>query len=67
VEKSSVPNRGFAVLQVMLGFCLKAVPVRCQQCRGKSRFLGFGWWPFIYRFACSSCGSLRRIEISGRG
>lgn len=56
----------FALLQVVLGFCLTLVPVRCLACRGSSRFLGFGWWPFIYRFGCSGCGLVRRIEIQGR-
>ena len=56
----------FAVLQIVLGFCLKHVPVRCLKCRSSSRFLGFGWWPFIYRFACYGCGIVRRFEVGGR-
>lgn len=56
----------FVVLNVMLGLVLKAVPVRCVTCRGRSRFLGFRWWPFIYRFGCASCGTVRRFEVGGR-
>lgn len=56
----------FAVVQVVLGLGLKLVPVRCLRCRGRSRFLGFSWWPFVYRFGCSGCGLLRRIEVGAR-
>lgn len=54
------------VMQLVLGFLAKLVPVRCGQCRGVSRFLGFGWWPFIYRFECGECGSVARIEVGRR-
>jgi hypothetical protein len=57
---------GFAALQVILSLVLRFIPVRCLNCRGRSRFAGFGWWPFIYRFNCLSCGLQRRLEIGGR-
>ncbi len=57
---------GFALLQVALGLLLRLLPVRCTTCRGQSRFAGFGWWPFIYRFDCGACGMRRSIEIGGR-
>ena len=55
----------FAFLQVILGLVLRLIPVRCLNCRGRSRFAGFGWWPFIYRFSCGACGLQRRFEVGG--
>lgn len=57
---------GFAALQLVLGFLVKLVPVRCPPCGARSWFAGFGWWPFIYRFDCPSCGSQRRLEVGRR-
>jgi hypothetical protein len=57
---------GFALLQLLLGLLLKFVPVRCPSCRGRSHFAGFGWWPFIYRFTCESCGGTLRVEVGAR-
>jgi hypothetical protein len=56
----------FAGLQVLLGFLLRRVPVRCGVCRARSYFAGFGWWPFIYRFSCRGCGTTHRIEVGAR-
>jgi hypothetical protein len=54
----------FAVLQAVLGFAMRRTPVRCPACGGRSYFIGFRWWPFIYRFNCR-CGIQRRIEVGG--
>ena len=56
----------FVLLNVVLGALLKLIPVRCTACRAPSRFLGFRWWPFIYRFGCAACGTVRRFEVGGR-
>ena len=48
-----------------LGGLGRRVPIRCINCKARSYFRGFGWWPFIYRFNCSTCGVQRRMEISG--
>lgn len=56
----------FAVLQALLGFVMRRLPVRCPACGGRSYFVGFGWWPFIYRFNCGGCGMQRRFEVGGR-
>ena len=54
---------------VAVHFVLSAVgkrhPDRCRQCKARSRFHGFGWWPFIYKFDCAECGTQMRFEISG--
>ena len=55
----------FALQQAALTLVLRFTPVRCINCQGRSRFAGFGWWPFIYRFTCGVCGLQRRIEIGG--
>ena len=54
------------VMQLVLGFLAKLAPVRCAQCPGVSRFLGFGWWPFIYRFQCGECGTAAWLEVGWR-
>jgi hypothetical protein len=54
------------VVHLTLGLLAKLVPVRCRQCRSPSSFLGFGWWPFIYRYTCPRCGSQLRIEVGAR-
>ena len=57
---------GFVLLQAALSLLLRLLPARCTGCGGRSRFAGFGWWPFIYCFDCGACGVRRRIEIGGR-
>ncbi|HWA15778.1 MAG TPA: hypothetical protein VG817_05055, partial [Gemmatimonadales bacterium] len=56
----------FALFQVILGLLLRLVPVRCGLCRHRAGFTRFGWWPFIYRFACRSCGAVVQHEVRGR-
>ncbi|MDX2121960.1 MAG: hypothetical protein SF070_13020 [Gemmatimonadota bacterium] len=56
----------FAALHAVLGLAMRPIPVRCPTCGGRSRFAGFGWWPFIYRFNCGGCGTQLRIEVGGR-
>lgn len=55
----------FAGFQVVLGFLLRFIPVRCR-CQNRAYFGGFGWWPFTYRFRCPDCGTELRIEVQGR-
>jgi len=50
----------------VLGLLGKLVPVRCKQCGAPSRFQGYGWWPFIYKYQCSGCGAGMRIEVGRR-
>src|ERR1041385_4926793 len=45
----------------------RLIPVRCRQCRAPSRYQGFGWWPFIYRYVCPRCGCTMRYEVTGGG
>jgi hypothetical protein len=52
-------------VHLALGGLGRLVPVRCHKCRSRSYFGGFGWWPFTYRYACSTCGHERRLEIQG--
>ena len=54
------------VLQLLLSMIGKLLPVRCKQCRSQSRFLGFGWWPFIYRYGCGQCGQQMKYEVGAR-
>lgn len=56
----------YAALQTLLSLIMKVIPIRCHPCGGRSYFVGFGWWPFIYRFNCPSCGTQRRFEVGGR-
>jgi hypothetical protein len=56
----------FLALQAGLGVIMRLIPVRCLSCGGRSYFAGFGWWPFIYRSTCGSCGMQRRLEVGGR-
>ena len=53
------------LMHLVLGALAKLIPVRCRSCRSASRFQGFGWWPFIYRYKCSKCGEQLRLEVSG--
>jgi len=50
----------------IVGLLGKLVPVRCRQCGAQSRFQGYGWWPFIYRYLCAQCGAGLRIEVGRR-
>ena len=42
------------------------IPVRCRGCLSRTRYFGFGWWPFKYRYACAQCGHQTIFEITGR-
>ena len=53
------------LVHIVVGALAKVFPVRCNQCRGKGRFLGFGWWPFIYRYRCRQCDAGMRFEVGG--
>ena len=55
---------GLALLLYLISLLGKLVSVRCTQCRAPSRYQGLGWWPFIYRYTCTSCGHKMRYEIS---
>ena len=56
---------GFIAVHLGLGFLFRLLPVRCRHCRSRSYFRGFMWWPFIYRYHCSSCGQEMRFEVQG--
>lgn len=56
---------GLLGLHLGLGAIARVVPVRCRPCGAATRFAGFGWWPFIYRYPCGACGQTTRLEISG--
>jgi hypothetical protein len=43
----------------------QAMPVRCTRCGSASRFRGFRWWPFTYRYACPRCGAEARYAVAG--
>src|ERR1051326_39096 len=34
----------------VIGCFGRLLRVRCRQCRARSRYQGFGWWPLIYRY-----------------
>lgn len=53
------------VVHYAISFIARRIPVRCRQCRSRSYFRGFGWWPFIYKFNCADCGTEMRYEVSG--
>ncbi len=40
------------------------IPVRCRHCRFRTRYFGFGWWPFTYRYQCSHCGHPMKLEMT---
>ena len=54
---------GVILFHYLLGLLGKLVPARCKACRSACRFLGYGWWPFIYRYRCGGCGSEARLEV----
>ncbi len=43
----------------------RLIPVRCGQCRARTRYYGFGWWPFTYHYVCRHCGHAMKYEIVG--
>lgn len=53
------------VVHLIIGTIAKVFPVRCTACRSRGRFLGFGWWPFIYRYECGKCAQPMRYEVGG--
>lgn len=55
----------YVLLQLGLGALGKLVPVRCQQCRSSSRYMGAGWWPFTYRYRCTECGNAMQYDVVG--
>ncbi len=52
-------------VHLVLGLLGRLLPVRCRHCRGRARFRGFWWWPFIYRYDCRDCGQGMRFEVTG--
>ena len=52
-------------LHFMIAVAGKWLPVRCQRCRSRSRYRGFGWWPFTYRYDCTECGTQMRYDVVG--
>lgn len=39
---------GFLVaVHYLISVLGRLIPVRCRQCRMRTRYYGFGWWPFI--------------------
>jgi hypothetical protein len=53
------------IFHFVLGVLGRLLPVRCRPCGAVSRFRGFGWWPFIYRYPCATCGQEMRLEVQG--
>ena len=53
------------VLHYLISVAGRLLPVRCRECKGRSRYRGFGWWPFTYRYDCTSCGTTTRYEVVG--
>ncbi len=56
---------GLVAVHLAIAAAGRLLPVRCRGCGGRSYFLGFGWWPFIYRYPCSTCGQVTRLEVTG--
>lgn len=56
---------GLVTLHFAIAALGKLIPVRCGQCRSPSRFRGFGWWPFTYRYMCGRCGHQMGYDIVG--
>jgi hypothetical protein len=54
---------GLVVLHFLIAQAGKLLPVRCRECRSSSRYRGFGWWPFKYRYVCPKCGTEMRYEV----
>lgn len=52
-------------IQLLIGGIGRLIPVRCSACKSRSYFLGFGWWPFKYRYGCRQCGQEMRFEVGG--
>jgi len=53
------------VLHFLIAMVGKLLPVRCGNCRSASRYRGFGWWPFTYRYVCPQCGIQMRYDVVG--
>jgi hypothetical protein len=51
------------LLHLLLGALGKLVPVRCRECGEASRYHGFGWWPFKYRYTCTRCRHTMGFEV----
>jgi len=56
---------GLVGVHLLIGAIGRLLPVRCRHCGGHSTFRGFGWWPFIYRYACQQCEQEMRFEVTG--
>ena len=57
---------GFLVaVHYLISVLGRLIPVRCRQCRQRTRYYGFGWWPFIYRYTCPRCGDQMKLEVRG--
>lgn len=53
------------VLHYLIAVAGRLIPVWCRECKGRSRYRGFGWWPFTYCYDCTSCGTTTRYEVVG--
>jgi hypothetical protein len=53
------------IVHLLIGAMGKLFRVRCTQCRSPSRYQGFGWWPFTYRYVCPQCGNQMKYEVQG--
>ena len=53
------------VLHFLIAQAGRLIPVRCRECRSSSRYHGFGWWPFTYRYVCPRCGTRMRFDVVG--
>lgn len=51
------------ILHYLISVVGRVVPVKCPQCSGRSRYRGFGWWPFAYRYVCASCGTTAKYDV----
>ena len=56
---------GIVLVHLLIGAAGKLLRVRCGGCGSASRYQGFGWWPFIYRYVCPRCGNQVKYEVSG--
>ena len=51
------------VLHYLISVAGRIIPVKCPQCSAPSRYRGFGWWPFTYRYVCSGCGTTAKYDV----
>jgi len=56
---------GLVALHFVIAVLGARIPVRCKECGSRSRYRGFGWWPFTYRYRCGQCGHEMRYEVVG--